>query len=450
MAKITVIGGGYVGLVTSACFAELGHHVRCLEADPEKVSKLRSGSIPIQEPGLTEMWRRHSSDGRLQVTEDPAEALSLTNFIFVAVGTPETSDGSANLSFVDSAVNTALSHSDLSRTICVKSTVPPGTCADLQQRLNQETGTDEGWTVVSNPEFLSQGRAIQDFMNPDRIVVGSTSPGVSEMVASLYSSLGAPVVNVDSTASEMVKYAANSFLALKISFINEISRLCEHSGTDVGQVATGVGLDNRIGTRFLEAGIGWGGSCFPKDTAALEHLMQTAGVESPIVSAARTVNTNQVSHIADQLKQMLEPNTGQEVAVLGLTFKDGTDDLRGSQVVPLIENLISNGLRVRVFDPVKPQLPDRLALAVIVCESPQEALFGASGAILATAWPELVSLDYAAAGEMMRNKVLVDARRALNPERMRNLGFRYFRPGDGRKARSVIQQTAQNNTLVAA
>lgn len=446
MTRITVIGGGYVGLVTSACFAELGHNVRCLEADAGKVSMLRSGVMPIQEPGLTELWSANSAAGRLCVTDNPEEALFDTDFIYIAVGTPESADGSADLSYVESAVATAVKLSDRSTVICVKSTVPPGTCASLQAKIRASLDPAREWTVVSNPEFLSQGRAVKDFMTPDRVVVGSSDDRVSWKVAELYSSLDAPVVTVDSTASEMVKYASNSFLALKISFINEVSRLCESSGTDVGQVALGMGLDNRIGSRFLEAGMGWGGSCFPKDTAALESLMKSAGVESRIVSATRAVNVSQVEHIVKKLSELAPPAPRASVAVLGLTFKDGTDDLRGSQAIPLIEKLLAAGYEVRAYDPVSPALRPELAERITMCESAVEALFGASAMVLATAWPEFVAMDYAAAGPLMAEKVVIDARRALDPAVLRSNGFAYYRPGDGR----VAPQTVTSESIVDA
>lgn len=432
MARITVIGGGYVGLVTSACFAELGHHVRCLESDPGKVSMLKAGTMPIQEPGLAEIWQSQAAAGNLTVTDSPAEALSSTEFVYIAVGTPESPDGSANLEYVEAAVDTAVKYSDLSRTICVKSTVPPGTCAGIQQRIRATAGVESGWTVVSNPEFLSQGRAVEDFLNPDRVVVGSSDERVSWSVAALYAPLDPKTVIVDSTASELVKYASNSFLALKISFINEISRLCEYSGTDVGQVAAGVGMDSRIGEKFLQAGLGWGGSCFPKDTAALEKFMQSVGAGSDIVSAARTVNAGQVSHVVGRVKEMVPVGDGASVAVLGLTFKDGTDDLRGSQAIPLIQQLLADGYSVRAYDPVQPQISEELASKVTVCASAEEALFGAAAAVLTTAWPELVSLDYAELGKSMRSQVLVDTRRVLDPQAMVEFGFDFYRPGDGR------------------
>ncbi len=445
MARITVIGGGYVGLVTSACFAELGHSVRCLESDPEKVSMLKSGTMPIQEPGLAEIWGTHAVSGKLSVTDNPVEALSATEFIYIAVGTPESSDGSANLEYVEAALETAIKYSDLSRTICVKSTVPPGTCSELQEKVRSVTGTNSGWTVVSNPEFLSQGRAVEDFLNPDRVVVGSSDERVSWSVAALYSQLDTRMVIVDSTASELVKYASNSFLALKISFINEISRLCEFSGTDIEQVAAGVGLDSRIGEKFLQAGLGWGGSCFPKDTAALESFMQSAGVESHIVSAARTVNAQQVSHVVEKVQQMAPADDGASVAVLGLTFKDGTDDLRGSQAIPMIKQLLAAGYEVRAFDPVKPKLGDDLADQITMCDSAQEAVFGAIATVLTTAWPEIVDLDYSELGNSMRNKVLIDTRRALDPQTMADLGFQFFRPGDGRLATASIPASTRQD-----
>lgn len=450
MARITVIGGGYVGLVTSACFAELGHEVRCLESDPGKVAMLRSGEMPIREPGLAETWNRHALAGRLTVWDDPQQALSLTNFVFIAVGTPESADGSADLRYVEAAVKTAIEHSDLSRTICIKSTVPPGTCAGLEEHVRQITDPAQGWTVVSNPEFLSQGRAVQDFLRPDRIVVGSSNVNIARLVGDLYRPLNAPVVIVDSTAAELVKYASNSFLALKISFINEISRLCEHTGTDVGQVATGVGMDSRIGARFLDAGIGWGGSCFPKDTAALESLMRSAGIDSAIVSAARSVNAGQISHIVRKLEEITPPGDGSSVAVLGLTFKEGTDDLRGSQAIPLIEHLLEAGYEVRVYDPVNPKLSQDLADRITICESADEALFGATAIVLATPWPELVNMDFAAAGRQMRSRVVIDARRALDPEVMVQLGFAYYRPGDGRRADTLPGYATQPGAMEGA
>lgn len=442
MAKITVIGGGYVGLVTSACFAELGHSVRCLESDPVKVSMLQSGVMPIQEPGLEDIWNRRSASGNLQVTGDPVEALTSTDFIYIAVGTPESEDGSANLEYVESAVDTAIKYSDTSRVVCVKSTVPPGTCAAIQERIRSSAISGEEWTVVSNPEFLSQGRAVVDFFNPDRVVVGSSDEKISQSVADLYAPLNAKTVVVDSTASEMVKYASNSFLALKISFINEISRLCEHSGTDIGQVAAGVGMDSRIGEKFLQAGLGWGGSCFPKDTAALENFMEAAGIDSHIVSAARAVNAGQVTHVIKKVSELAPAEDGSSVAVLGLTFKDGTDDLRGSQAIPLIEQLLAAGYSVRAYDPVQPALSEDLAQRITVCESAEEAVFGAVATVLTTAWPELVSLDYEALGTSMRSKVLIDTRRALDPTVMKTFGFKFYRPGDGRNINQSEQEMA--------
>ena len=428
-----MVGGGYVGLVTSACLAELGHQVRCLESDRNKLNLLRSGNMPIHEPQLAELWNKHSVSGRLAVTDDPGAALSLANFVFIAVGTPQSGNGSADLSYVESAIRTVVEFSDMARVICIKSTVPPGTCARIQHDIRRKTGDQQGWTVVSNPEFLSQGRAVQDFLNPDRIVVGSSSEAISSSVAELYAALNAPVVITDSTGSELVKYASNSFLAMKISFINEISRLCEVTGTDVGSVAAGMGLDSRIGGKFLEAGLGWGGSCFPKDTAALERLMDDAGIGHDLITATRSVNTEQVNHIVQKIESMVDVADQPSVAVLGLTFKAGTDDLRGSQAIPLIEQLLQAGYTVRTYDPINPALSPDIARRVTRCSSLDEALMGSSAMVISTAWPELISMDFAAAGKLMRSRVVVDARRVLDPGLFKDLGFSYYRPGDGRQ-----------------
>ena len=442
--SITVIGGGYVGLVTSACLAQLGHRVVCLEVDDRKVQQLEKMRMPIDEPWLPELWKQNVAAGRLRVTGSYPKALESCEVIFIAVGTPSAKDGSADLQYVESAVRTAARMDSPARVICMKSTVPPGTCARLQDELERNPFQVKDWAVVSNPEFLSQGSAVTDFMQPDRLVIGTDDRPARELVRSLYAGLDAPVVYASSTEAELIKYASNSFLALKISFINEISHLCEYSGADVGPVANGVGLDRRIGPSFLQAGLGWGGSCFPKDTAALASFMRRNGLNPVVVQAARDVNNQQIDWVMGRLRELLGASGARSVAVWGLTFKPGTDDIRGSQSVPLIRALINEGYSVTAHDPARPQLSEDLRERITVAKTPEEAAQNADALILATEWPLYLKLDFESVRDKMATPLILDTRRALKPETLSSLGFEYYRLGDGRSVPARLKNNSRS------
>jgi len=421
MSRLTIIGAGYVGLVTAACMAELGHEVTGLDIDAERVRLLREGGVPIYEPGLTELIAKNRE--RLTFTTDPAVAHENGEFTFLCVDTPPTYSGDADLSRVWKAVED-LPAENGGRTLVTKSTVPVGTGRAIQTELVRR-----GYGHVSycsNPEFLREGTAIRDFMHPDRVVVGSDDLGVQERVAALYGPLEAPIVKTDVSSAEMIKYASNAFLATKISFINEIANVCEVTGADVRTVAYGMGLDERIGPHFLQAGIGYGGSCFPKDVSALKQLAGNSGYHFQLLTAVLEVNELQKRRVIGKLKRHLGDRLhGLRIALLGLAFKPNTDDIREASAIVLASRLLAEGAEVVAYDPVA--MPNTRALlpAIEYAGSAAEALAGADACVLVTEWPEFVHLDWAAAKEAMRSTVVIDGRNALDGDTLRGLGFTY-------------------------
>jgi UDPglucose 6-dehydrogenase len=416
--KVAVFGAGYVGLVTGACFAELGHDVVVRDVVEAKVDALRAGVVPIHEPGLDEILERNAE--RLGFTTDVREAVEGADVVYIAVGTPPTYSGDADLSAVWTVVD-ELPEVERRIVVAMKSTVPVGTGRAIRHRLDDRGLANVGY--VSNPEFTAEGTAVQDFLHPDRIVIGSFDAADGDVVERLHEGIDAPVVRCDVPSAEMVKLAANAALVTRISFINEIANVCEATGADVTTVAEGIGLDRRIGPSFLRAGIGFGGSCFPKDSLALKQLAANSGYNFQLLNAVIEVNELQKRRVIGKLERRLGPLRGKRIALLGLAFKPGTDDMREAPSLVLAGRLLSEGADVTAWDPVA----DGTAHlhGVEIADTALDALDGADGAVVVTEWPELREVDWAAARERMRGNVIVDGRNHLDPEAMRALGFVY-------------------------
>ena len=416
--RIAVFGAGYVGLVTGACFAELGHRVTVRDVIPEKIDALRRGEVPIYEPGLEELLERNRE--RLSFTTDVDEAIDGAEFVYVAVGTPPTYSGDADLSAVWTVVD-ELPEVDRRIVVAMKSTVPVGTGEKVRHRLDARRLGDVGY--VSNPEFTAEGTAVKDFMQPDRIVIGAFDAADADAVAALHDGIDAPIVRSDVASAEMIKLAANAALMTRISFINEIANVCEATGADVVTVAEGIGLDRRIGPAFLRAGIGFGGSCFPKDSLALKQLAANSGYNFQLLNAVIEVNELQKRRVIGKLERLLGSLRGKKVALLGLAFKPGTDDMREAPSLVLAGRLLAEGAHVSAWDPVA---EGAVHLdGVEIADSALAALEGADAAVLVTEWPELREVDWEEARRRMRGAVLVDGRNMLDPDALRRLGFAY-------------------------
>src|SRR5271165_3680772 len=416
---IGVIGTGYVGLVTAAGFAELGSEVWCVDIDAEKVARLQRGEVPIYEPGLEELLTRNAS--RMHFSTDIADALQHARLLFVAVGTPPTYSGDADLSAVHAVVD-AIPASG-THAVVMKSTVPCGTGASLR-RVFGEQGKS-GLAYVSCPEFLKEGSAVKDFLHPDRVVVGDSGDWAGDAVTELYAPLAAPLVRTDIASAEMVKLASNAFLATKISFINEIANVCEETGADVVEVARGMGLDQRIGPKFLQAGIGFGGSCFPKDVDALKQLAGNSGYHFQLLTAVIEVNELQKRRVIGKLHKHLGGLVGKRVALLGLAYKPDTDDMREASSLVLSARLHADGADVTAYDPVAEEQARKLVTGIAFADSALEALRDADAAVLVTEWQELLELDWGAVAEAMRGTLVIDGRNALDPQLLRESGLLY-------------------------
>src|SRR6266536_446954 len=414
---IGVIGTGYVGLVTAAGFAELGNEVWCIDIDAEKIARLERGEIPIYEPGLEELVAKHR--GRLHFSTDIADALEHARLLFVAVGTPPTNSSDADLSAVHAVVG-AMPASE-GHALVMKSTVPVGTGESIK-RIFGEQGK-HGFSYVSCPEFLKEGSAVRDFLEPDRVVVGDDGDWAGEAVVDLYAPLGAPLVRTDIASAEMIKLAANAFLATKISFINEIANVCEVTGANVIEVAKGIGLDDRIGPKFLQAGVGFGGSCFPKDVTALKQLAGNSGYHFQLLNAVIEVNELQKRRVVTKLQKHLGSLRGKRVCLLGLAFKPNTDDLREAPSIVLASRLLAEGAEVSAWDPVADA--SGLLKGVRLAASPLEALAGADAAVVVTEWPQLLDLPWSEVAAVMRRQLVIDGRNLLDPAELKALGFTY-------------------------
>jgi UDPglucose 6-dehydrogenase len=426
---IGIFGAGWVGLVTGACFAELGHEVVVRDIVPERIDALRSGQLPFHESGLEELLERNRE--RLTFTLDVAD-LAAAGILFVCVGTPPTYSGDADLSAVWRVVD-ELPPPEERSLLVMKSTVPVGTGEKVRAALEARGLAHVGY--VSNPEFLAEGTAVRDFMEPDRVVVGAYAEADSAIVAALYEPLSAPIVRTDVASAEMIKLAANAFLMTRISFINEIANVCEATGADVVQVAEGIGLDHRLGPHFLRAGIGWGGSCFPKDGVALKQLASNSGYHFQLLNAVIEVNELQKRRVIGKLEKHLGKLRGKTVALLGLAFKPNTDDLREAPSLVLASRLLAEGAEVRAWDPVADAR--HLLQGVTFCGSVLDAVSGADAAVIVTEWDELRSLASDEVREAMRTPVIVDGRNLLDPEEARAIGFTY--EGIGRASSSLAE-----------
>ena len=423
---IAVIGTGYVGLVTAAGFAELGNQVWCVDIDADKISRLERGEIPIYEPGLKECVARNRE--RLHFTTDLAPALENARLLFVAVGTPSTYSGDADLSAVHAVVG-AMPKSDR-HALVMKSTVPAGTGAAIKRIFAQQG--KEGFAYVSCPEFLKEGSALDDFLKPDRVVVGDDGDWAGDAVVELYAPLQAPLVRTDIRSAEMIKLAANAFLATKISFINEIANVCEETGADVTEVARGMGLDRRIGPSFLKPGVGYGGSCFPKDVSALKQLAGNSGYHFQLLTSVIEVNELQKRRVIGKLQKHLGSLVGRRVALLGLAFKPNTDDMREASSLVLAARLQADGANVRAYDPIAEDQARKLMVGVEFADSAFDALEGADAAVIVTEWPEFTELDWSAAADHMAGRLIVDGRNCVDPGRVVGAGLLY--EGMGRVA----------------
>ncbi len=432
MRKLCVIGSGYVGLVTGTCFADLGNNVTFVDIDESKIEMLRQGKMPIYEPGLGEMVQRNASAGRMHYTTSYLEGLDQTEFAFICVATPSGVDGEADLQYVRSAAETVAEEMTHPLVIINKSTVPVGTGDWTAEIIQRKQPKPIDFSVVSCPEFLREGSAIADFMNPDRTVLGSTNPEAVERVAELYAPLDAPIVITDIRTAEMIKYASNAFLATRISFINEISIICERLGADVTEVARGMGFDKRIGPHFLQAGIGFGGSCFPKDVKALANMAQTHGMHPQLLNAVMEINAFQRRQITLKTREMLGGNVnGRTVAILGLAFKENTDDTRESPSLTVARSLLNQGAHVKAYDPVAMDNASREVQGMTLCNSAYSAAEDADALLVLTPWNEFKHLDMARIRDSMNEPMLIDGRNLYDPDELRSLGFEYRGVGRG-------------------
>jgi len=440
VARIGIFGAGYVGLVTGACFADLGHDVVLRDVVPERIERLRAGEIPIYEPGLDEVIERNR--GRLSFTLDVREAVEGSDFLYVAVGTPPTYSGDADLTAVWSVVDELPDEVSGRPVVVMKSTVPVGTGEHVRARLDARGLSNVGY--VSNPEFLAEGSAVADFMNPDRIVVGAFDPEDGERVLGLHAGLDAQAVRTDVPSAELVKLAANAFLSTRISFINEIANVCELVGADVVDVARGVGLDHRLGPHFLRAGIGFGGSCFPKDVTALKQLAGNSGYPFLLLQAVWEVNELQKRRVVQKLQQRLGRLRGRRIALLGLAFKPNTDDMREAPSRVVAYRLIAEGAEVRAWDPVA--TPDDLG-GVEICDSVLDAVRGADAAVIVTEWPVLREITTTEVRDAMARPLIVDGRNLLDPDAVRALGFAYEGIGRPTSPLDVLPETPERASV---
>jgi UDPglucose 6-dehydrogenase len=432
--NICVVGTGYVGLVTGACFAEFGNRVTCVDKDEAKIGRLLAGEIPIFEPGLDEIVARNVKAQRLFFATDLPKAVQESLVVFIAVGTPPGADGRADLSFVEEVARTVGENLRSYKVIVTKSTVPAGTGTVIREIVERFRPEPHSFSVASNPEFLREGSAIEDFMRPNRVVLGAEDEQAAAILKDLYRPLyliETPFVSTDVPTAELIKYASNAFLATKISFINEMADLCEKLGADVHDVARGMGLDQRIGRKFLHPGLGYGGSCFPKDTRALTWIAEERGLRLRIVEATIAVNDERPARMMDKIRAAFGGSlSGKTIAQLGLTFKPSTDDLRESPALAVLDAMLAEGASVRAYDPVgMPGAREASRARVTFCASELEALEGADGLVVATEWNQFRGLDADALKSRLRGNVVCDLRNVYEPEVMRAKGFDYFAVG---------------------
>ena len=425
---ISIIGSGYVGLVTGACFADVGHNVVCVDNDRRKIDSLQSGHIPIYEPGLEEVVHRNVSARRLRFTNSIEDGVQHSQIVFIAVPTPPQPDGSVDLTYIERVAREIAEVLKEYRVIVDKSTVPVKTGEKVAETIRRDNKAGVAFDVVSNPEFLREGCAVADLMNPDRIVVGSNSDRALALMKKVYEPFMAPIMVTDVNSAELIKHAANSFLALKISYINAISAICEASGADVGKVADGIGADKRIGRSFLNAGLGYGGSCFPKDVAAFIAISEQLGLPFLLLKEVQRVNQTQRERFVKKIRDTLWVLRDKRIAVWGLTFKPDTDDVRSSVAIDLVNSLLQEGAIVRVYDPKGMDKVAELDLCkgATLANSALEAVENAEALVLATEWSEFQAIDFEPVRKAMHTPIIFDGRNLFDPETMKKLGFRYF------------------------
>jgi UDPglucose 6-dehydrogenase len=431
MKNITVIGVGYVGLVTGVCLADLGNRVVCLDIDEKKIENLKQGKLPIYEPGLEDLVERNIKAGRLLFTTSYEEALADAEFAFIAVGTPEGVDGEADLRYVRMAAKSIAEVMDHPMIIVNKATVPVGTGDWVADLIRQYRNGDIEFSVVSNPEFLREGSAISDFLDPDRVVLGSLNRDAAERVAQLYLPLRTTIMITDLRTAEMIKYASNAFLATRISFINEIANICEALGADVKEVATGMGYDQRIGHGYLDAGVGYGGSCFPKDVKALTYMAEIKGRHPQLLRAVMDINDDQRRQVVRKLEQALDDLRGKTIGLLGLAFKPNTDDMREAPAAYIARLLKSAGAEVRGYDPVAMEVATRMLPELELADSAYDLAEDCDALVVVTDWNEFKNLDLARIRDLMTGDVIIDGRNIYEPEQMGALGFYYRGIGRG-------------------
>jgi len=431
MKQIAVIGVGYVGLVTAACFSDLGNRVIAMDISEEKIEGLKKGAMPIYEPGLEELVERNVKGGRITFTTSYTEALKGTEFVFICVGTPSGVDGEADLKYVEAAARSIAENMTEALIVINKSTVPVGTGDWVADIIKKHQSKPVKFSVVSCPEFLREGSAIGDFMNPHRTVCGSMDQDAAEKVAQLHLPLRAPSVITDLRTAEMIKYASNAFLATKISFINEIANICEQLGADVTEVAAGMGFDQRIGHHFLSAGLGYGGSCFPKDVKALAYMAENMQVEPKILKAVMKTNEDRRTRIISRLTEIIPDLKGKTIGVFGLAFKPNTDDMRDAPSIDIIKALQAKGAVVKAYDPVSMEVAAPLLPGVEMKKNAYQGAEGADAVVVATEWNEFKQLDLVQIRESMKQPVIVDGRNIYEPAKMAKLGFTYRGVGRG-------------------
>jgi len=426
--KITVIGTGYVGLVVGTCLADLGNDIICVDIDENKINKLKKGIVPIYEPGLKDILDRNVKEGRILFTTEIRKGIQESGIIFIAVGTPPNKEHDADLSAVKGVAENIGKYMNGYKVIVNKSTVPVGTADEVKKIIKENQKQAMEFDVVSNPEFLREGEAINDFTNPDRIIVGTDSEKVKSIMQDIYEGItraNKPILFTDIKSAEMIKYASNAMLATRISFMNEIAQLCEKVGADVKMVAKGIGLDSRIGPRFLQAGAGYGGSCFPKDIKALIKIMEQHNVEGKILKAVEDVNEMQKKHIVPKIKKLVPDLKGKKIALWGLAFKPKTDDMREAPSIAIIHELQKLGAKIHAFDPEAQNTAKKILKDVVYYNSPYEALKDAHALVIVTEWNEFRDLDKAKIKGLLKEPNIIDGRNIYEPEDMRKSGFNY-------------------------
>jgi UDPglucose 6-dehydrogenase len=431
MKNICVIGTGYVGLVTGTCFADLGNNVTCIDIDESKIAKLQRGVMPIYEPGLEEMVRRNVGQGRLRFTLSYEEGVHNSEFIFICVDTPSGAEGEADLHYVRDVARGIGQVLDHPVVIVNRSTVPIGTGDVVANVVRRHLKEPVKFAVVSNPEFTREGSAVTDFLNPDRVVLGAIDRDHAESVAQLYLPLRAPIIITDLRTAEMIKYASNAFLATRLSFINEIASVCEQLGADIKEVAAGMGYDKRIGHAYLDAGIGWGGSCFPKDVKALAHMAAIHGTHPQLLRAVIEINRDRRRQVIRKLRNILGRLDDTSIGILGLSFKPNTDDMRESPAVEIIHMLQNEGVQIKAYDPVAMENARRQLEQVELCEDAYRVAEGSDALVIATEWNEFKQLDLGRVRDLMRRPVIIDGRNIYEPDKMAELGFVYQGMGRG-------------------